>query len=309
MHATIQLPALAGQQGAHPCWSVMLPIRDYLQLTAAPDPDVSPEAKAQRDLSESRAAKIADYLLANPYSRVLPSVTLLVAHATFRDGRLEIPLDASQVSIADGQHRRRALELAVTSDPALARETIPATIFPASDLERAREVFVAINSGAPVPPTIRTFYQPGEKQDVLDAARRAPFAGIIEFVRPNPSPRSGRIWSLTALCRVKCATDSAWWSTALPMLPGFTQVVTGKLSAREARDTYIWAHGVGLEGIGALYDQIPPDLLAKLPEGFWKRSDPRWRNVCTDGTRMLTGTRSVAGITGEVLKELSVSTP
>lgn len=303
----IRIQAVPGRQGGHDCWATMLPVRAYLQMTDIPDQDVSPEEKAQRDLSEARSGKLADYLLQNHTGRVLSAVTLLAQEWSFDAGMLELPLDPSRVAIADGQHRRRALELAVQTDRGLLDESIPATIFPAVDLERAREVFVAINSGAPVPTTIRTFYQPGDKQAVLDAARREPFVGLIEFVKPNPSPRSGRIWSLTAMCRTKGVTDASWWSDVLSALPGYSQVRVGNLSAKEVRETYVWAHGVGLEALGQLHGKISGSSLQGLPDGFWRRNDPRWLNRCTDGTRMLTGTRSVSGIAAEVTDALTTS--
>lgn len=300
----IRVPAIQGRQGEYACWATMLPVRAFLQMTDIPDPDLSPEEKAQRDLSEPRAGKLAEYLIQNPVERVLSAVTLLAMDSSYADGVLELPLDPSKVAIADGQHRRRGVELAVQHDRKLLDEWIPATIFPAGGLERARRIFVAINTTTPVPTTIRTFYQPGNKQDVLDASRQDPFTNLIEYVRPNPSPRSGKIWSLTAMCRTKGIPNSAWWSTVLAALPGFSQVRAGHLSAKEARETYVWAHGVGLEALGQLHGRIEPEAMTRLPSDFWRRSNPLWVNRCTDGTRMLTGTRSVSGIAEAVLEAL-----
>lgn len=114
------------------------------------------ELRAQRNLNETRAKAIANYILSNP-DYVLPAITASCdASMTFdllneqhAVGLLQIPLDATLL-INDGQHRRRGIEIALQDNPSLADHAVSVTIFYDRGLHASQQMFADINSNVSV---------------------------------------------------------------------------------------------------------------------------------------------------------------
>lgn len=165
---SIKLPAVRGLQGGRTTYSAQIPMRMVERLLQLTEEELPPEMRAQRVLNKKRAQQIADYMIANPASYVLPSLTLMLKAEDDRDstifktaneddlycnvGTLNLPLDA-RLMVADGQHRRAGIvealkRVSVTSSDSVAHDTINVTIYPYKDLKAAQRMFHDINANA-----------------------------------------------------------------------------------------------------------------------------------------------------------------
>lgn len=164
---SIKLPAVRGLQGGRTTYSAQIPMRMVERLLQLTEEDLPPEMRAQRVLNKKRASQIADYMIANPVSYVLPSLTLMLKAEDDRDaaifkkaneddlycnvGTLNLPLDA-RLMVADGQHRRagivEALKRVSVQSDSVAHDTINVTIYPYNDLRAAQRMFHDINANA-----------------------------------------------------------------------------------------------------------------------------------------------------------------
>ena len=114
-------PAVRGTQAGRPFYIATCPLRTIPKIFVFDEEEVPPELRAQRTLNKSRIPAMARYLVDNPKDYVFSALTVSVdSSVSFEDskldntpnlGTLKVPLDA-QILINDGQHRRKAIELA-----------------------------------------------------------------------------------------------------------------------------------------------------------------------------------------------------
>ena len=271
--------------------------------------EVPPELRAQRTLNRSRVPEIAEYLSSNPNDYTLSAITASVNTAVefepFADtghavniGVLTIPMDA-QILINDGQHRRAAIEEAVTNFSELGHDSIPVLFFIDQGLKRSQQMFADLNKHAVRPSdSLSTLYDkrdPGSELARHVVSSIDCFKKLTELERSSLSNRSVKLFTLSS---IKLATRSllrkgrkdhisreemnkavSFWSEVCNNIPDWSLAMARKVAASELRANYIHSHGVALHALGHvgadLMQNHPDDwntFIPKLADIDWSRS-------------------------------------
>ncbi len=199
----LALPALRGRQGDRTIYLV-LPTNNVLNtfFTAEMEPV---DDRSQRPLDPKHAAKIGDYIVANPRDYLLGAITYAVdVVGTFDEvepgtgiGVLHLPLTARLRSV-DGQHRRRGLKHAIDVVDAIGGEHTALLIYVESDLAKRKQMFSDMNNTARVvPKTLNVAYD-----------SRDPFARAVNTLIAQHPLLAGRVE--TEAARVKPGTDALY---------------------------------------------------------------------------------------------------
>src|SRR5436190_2859517 len=119
-------PAIRGVQAGREFYVSMCPLRLLPKLFHFDDEELLPELRAQRTLNKGRVPEIARYIVDNKSSYTFSAITASIdgeinfepvseeSAATFRMGTLTVSMDARFI-VNDGQHRRAAIEAALTT--------------------------------------------------------------------------------------------------------------------------------------------------------------------------------------------------
>ena len=152
----LYFPAMRGQMGKRAYYVTMVKLSLVAKLFKFKDwAELPPEQRAQRVIQKSRIPEITQYILENEDGYLFSSLTASYdCEPEFRPteghqdlGVLEIPFEADLI-INDGQHRRAAIEEALTQNPKLGEETISVVLFPFEDLGRMQQMFSDLNRTA-----------------------------------------------------------------------------------------------------------------------------------------------------------------
>lgn len=285
----VVLPAIRAAQGGRDFYLTHVTFADAVRVLKLPPERTSPDERYQRDLSWRRARDISNYIGGTFW--YLPT---LEAVASVVVGEGLITLTPNSVSLlADGQHRLAGIQLALERDRSLGFNSIGLIIHPYRTLNEARQLFADLNCGKPVPKSVRLFLNRRAESVARVAAERPPFVGLIDVVKTTVTTRSPYLWTLSALAGTHGVDDSTWWSVALFSLPGFADVIAGKISPAVARTRYIWAHGVGLRAIGIVKSQLhDPERLRRVD---WTRNAVQWQgNAIVSGRMVAANAESTA---------------
>jgi DNA sulfur modification protein DndB len=233
-----------------------------------------------------------------------------------RMGLLHIPMSARFV-INDGQHRRAAIEQAIRENPDLADETIAVVFFLDLDLERSQQMFADLNRYAIRPSkSIGLLYD--HRDDMAQLARmvviRSPvFRDVVEMERSTLSPRSRRLFTLSAIYSATAALLSKteegeldvlvqlaveYWEQVARQMPEWNAVRLRKMTAGDVRRDFLHSHGIVLQALGKVGSEL---IGLTTPE--WKRAlEPLrsidWSRTTTqqwEGRAMVGGRVSKAG--------------
>tara|TARA_R110002167_G_scaffold204404_9_gene408538 strand:+ start:17405 stop:19000 length:1596 start_codon:yes stop_codon:yes gene_type:complete len=212
-----RFPAVSGQMSGRGYYTAQIPYSALTRIFVFDEDTVPPELRAQRVLNETRAQKIADYIVGNfrnGSGYVLPAITASVDTAvTFNPiqeggmgqslGQLSIPM-TSTLLINDGQHRRKGIELAMKETPSLQNETIAVTIFFDRGLKRSQQIFADINANAArVSTALNMLYDQRDAygnwlKEVLNREDMSRIKSRIDFEKNSIAAKSSKLWSLVS---------------------------------------------------------------------------------------------------------------
>ena len=309
-------PAVRGTQAGRPFYIATCPLRTIPKIFVFDEEEVPPELRAQRTLNKSRIPAMVKYLVDNPNDYVFSALTVSVdSSVTFEDsgadntpnlGTLKVPLDA-QILINDGQHRRKAIELALKENPDLGADNIPVLFFVDEGQTRSQQMFVDLNKYAVKPSTsLSDCY---DKRDPSSEVARhlsknvLPFKGFTEMEKSNISSKSGKLFTLSGIKQatrslmgkgpkdsytdeeLKLATD--YWSKIYENTPEWQMVCNKELSPFQFRQDYIHAHGIGLHALGAMGHTLLTEqpnqwrtTLKELEKIDWRKSNTALASRC-----------------------------
>jgi DNA sulfur modification protein DndB len=288
----------------------MFRFRDWAELP--------PELRAQRIITKNRIPEITRYIVENEDDYLFSSLTVsyncdaefLPLAADHPDiGILEVPFEAEMV-INDGQHRRAAIEEAISIKPQLGEQTISVVLFPWEDLDRMQQMFSDLNRTArTTSKSLNILYNHRDlvSQIILVVAEKVDvFRGFVDKERVSLPLRSPKLFTLGALRdatlallgEVKDADFDEkqslaidFWNVVADNIPEWTKVKDGDMKPIELRQEYIHTHAVVLWGIGAAGKAIiaeHPDDWNKKMEGLrsidWRRTNKEWQGVAMQGT-------------------------
>ncbi len=324
----------------------MCPLRHLPKLFLFDEEPVPAELRAQRALNRNRVPALTKYIVDNRYDYVFSALTASIdgemafepvqndAGHTNRLGVLSIAMDA-RFLINDGQHRRAAIEDAMAIDPTLMEETIPIVIFGDEGLDRSQQMFADLNRHAIRPAkSIGVLYDHRDDESAvvrLVVLKSQFFRGLVETERSNLSPRSGKLFTLSALYNATqslfaglefdsidtaAATARDFWEEVARHFPEWQQVSERSVSAGEIRTEYLHSHGIVLHALGKIGnvllkqsldrdDWIP--ALQKLGTINWRRSNTKtWEGRAMIGGRVSKSTNNVLLTTNFLKTQLGI---
>lgn len=318
------LPAIRGIQAGREYYVVMMPLKLVPRVFVFDEDELPVRLRAQRSINRTRVPEIAQYLATNPRDYVFSSITASVdAEMVFTPqpspesnvGVLQIPME-SRIIINDGQHRRAAIEEALTQRPELGVETISVVLFQDAGLERCQQMFADLNRHA-IRPTkslgILYDYRDEFSRLALDVVDGVPlFKAYTDLEKTTISNRSTKAFTLNAIyastrvllnkstktAKVEpkdAQTSIAYWRAVAENIPEWRQLQEKRISAAELRQEYIHAHGMALHALGlagasilSLHPKDWKQRLHRLQSLDWSRSNTKlW-----EGRAMVSGTMS-----------------
>lgn len=342
-------PAIRGVQAGREYYVTMCPLRIIPRLFLFNEEELPPEMRAQRSLNKNRVPEMARYIIENPDSYIFSALTASVnAEVRFeslvggsgpreRIGTLTIPMSATFV-INDGQHRRAAIQQAMTENPELGDETIAIVMFLDIGLDRCQQMFADLNRYAIRPaPSIGVLY---DHRDPLAELTRmvvmaTPFLrGVTDMENSSLAQRSRKLFTLSAIHtantslledirpnsmpeRVELA--SQFWKVVAEQFPLWQQVYRGEVTAGEVRRDFIFTHSIVLHALGRvgnalLQKSAEPRVwertLKKLQSIDWHRTNSEtWEGRATSGGNVSKSRRNVELTTAYIRTVLGMPLP
>jgi len=330
-------------QGGRACYTIMCPLRLIPRLFQYDDSGLPPEQRAQRAINPGRIPEITDYLTENQENYILPALTAsLDQEAEFIPtgeelvplmGTLRIPREA-RLLINDGQHRRAAIERAVTKKRELGHDSIPVLLFIDEGLKRSQQMFADLNRHAIRPSTsLNTLF---DKRDAASELARCvmqevPCFRVLTDVEKSSLPQKSR--KLFTLSSIKNASwrflgkrkrDSAsadehmqciaFWVAISQVMPEWLSAIQDPNLPMKLRQGSVHAHGVFLQALAvcctSLRHEAPTQdiiewyikRLHPLANEDWRRTNPEWEGRCLRNGRISKSHTSVE-LTASYLKQ------
>ena len=302
-------PAIRGIQAKREYYVSMCPLHLIPKIFIWDEEILSPEIRAQRTLNKSRVPEIARYINNGPDDYVFSAITASIdADIQFEAigsetninqlGVLYVPMSARFI-INDGQHRRAAIEMALHENPDIGNETIAVVFFLDKGLKRCQQMFADLNRYAVRPSrSLGLLYD--HRDEMASVAkllvfRSTTFKGVVEMEKTTLSPRSRKLFTLSAiytatsalLNKIETETDEErasiaidFWNELDKYILEWRLVRDRKITAGEVRQDFIHSHGVALHALGKLGNELllkkPPQwktTLKKLETIDWTRSN------------------------------------
>jgi DNA sulfur modification protein DndB len=245
---------------------------------------------------------------------------------------LNVNMDA-QFIINDGQHRRAAIEQALSEDSSLADETIAIVFFVDRGLSRSQQMFADLNRHAIRPSrSLGLLYD--HRNDTAKIARLValkcePFKGLVELDKSALSERSRKLFTLSALSSAtsdflagrdyatsELAAEDAirFWTAVARYIPEWQLLKKSKITSGEIRREFVHSHGVSLQALGRVGAQLVADRsvsfagLSKLSTINWARSNFKdWEGRVMIGGRISKASNSVTLASGFIKKKLGLA--
>jgi DNA sulfur modification protein DndB len=305
------LPAIRGIQAGREYYVLMCPLRFIAKLFPNDEEVLPPQLRAQRLLNKARVPQLARYLLANPHNYTLSAIAAVVdADVSFEAlgteaedraiGRLHVPMDA-RFTIADGQHRRAAIELALQENPELGYESVAVVLFLDVGLARSQQMFTDLNRYNVHPPkSLNILYDLRDRKAQIARVvvqQVTVFRDLTELERATCPARSPNLFALNGIyngtnallgdreedldTQIELAVK--YWEAVSQQIPDWGRVLRGEVEAAKMRKEYLHSHAIALVGLG----RVGSVLLSIYPEGWrerlaglqgvnWARSHPDW---------------------------------
>lgn len=330
-------PAIRGVQARRPFYVSMCPLRLIPRLFLFNEAELVPELRAQRQLNRQRLPEIARYIADNRDSYVFSAITASVdADVRFEAnegatdlGVLHIPMDARFI-INDGQHRRAAIEMALTECPDLGNESISVVFFMDRGLGRCQQMFADLNRYAIRPSTsLNILYDHRDRKSLLARVVMDRVPALRPLVNTEQSNLAKGARHLLTLSALFTATNTLlegsefdedeeerlvvdFWSAVYGEFDDWHAVGEGRMTARAFRESYLHSQAVVLDAIGRVGNGLIgapgswPQKLKGLRQVGWRRDDPRWQGRAMIGAAVNKGRQSVVLTTALVKSALGI---
>lgn len=332
-------PAIRGVQAGQEFYVSQCPLRLIPRLFLFDDPDLPADVRAQRSLNRQRLPEMARYLVDNRDSYVFSALTASIdADVTFtpltdhdegsRVGLLHIPM-AARFIVNDGQHRRAAIEMALTEDPSLGDETIAVVFFIDLGLERCQQMFADLNRHAVrVSPSLGVLY---DHRDAMASLTRSVvaafplFRDLVDLERTSLAHRSRKLFTLSAIHTATRAffagrDDPAvadavlFWEGVAEGFPEWHLVREKKMTGGDVRRDLIHTHGIVMHALGKVGNALHADgrsdwkdVGVRLGELDWARTNAKlWEGRATIGGRVQKAGQNVTLTVNVLKKQLGV---
>lgn len=315
--------AIRGKQAGDEYYSVMCEMATIPRLFVFNEEIIPAELRAQRHINKTRIPEIARYILENPKSYIFSALTASIdGKVEFKPIKLEgkdsdvgqlIISNDARLMINDGQHRRAAIEKALSENPSLGKETVAVVFFKDRGLRKSQQMFSDLNRHAIRPATsIARLYD--HRDMVAEVIRRVVleatvFQGVVEMERSTLAERSSKMFPFSGIYSatkyllpnnfqknldktVKMVTE--FWDTVGEQFEKWQAVRVGKIAASEVRRDYLNTHVVTLQALGLsgkqLLEKYPTSWKSKvknLSKINWLKNNPLWKNRVIINSRVV----------------------
>lgn len=287
--------AVHGRQGEHDYYLAQCPLRLVPRLFLFDELEVPALLRQVRSLKAARVKEIARYLIMQSDSYVLSPLVAAVDCKIIFDpltnespeiGRLQIPLTARLV-IHDGQHRRAAIQQALTENPALENDTVPVMLLLDPGLKRSQRLYTDLN---------QTRLKRNLSQRVLhdhDSPLAALvrqlveevslFKGLTELEKTTISNRSTALFTLSAVYQAtrallgigrrdpidptQASLARQFWQELGEVITEWRQAIQSEIATAQLRKEFVHVHSVTLLAIGI----VGHELLQTCPDDWAER--------------------------------------
>ncbi len=344
MDATFEyvFPSIRGVQAGREYYVSMCPLHLIPKIFLFNEDEVLPELRAQRVLNKARVPQLARYILDNPKSYIFSALTASIdGEVQFeafgskgtgdRIGSLHVPMSA-RFLINDGQHRRAAIETAIRENPDLAHETIAVVFFLDVGLQRCQQMFADLNRySVRATRSIGILYDHRDERGLVAKeilGKAGVFREVVEFERSTLSPRSRKLFTLSAIYtainallsgvekpeKELVAAAAEFWDVVWEQFPEWELVRQRKMPAGDVRSDYIHSHGVALHAIARVGNHLLKGgkrgwqkPLKRLSTMDWRRSNaPLWEGRAMVGGRVSKSGNNLVLTTSAIKKHLGV---
>jgi DNA sulfur modification protein DndB len=343
-------PAIRGIQAEHEFYVTMCPLRLIPKILLYDEDELVPEMRAQRTLNLGRIPELTCYITENRSDYVFSALTASVdgkvrfepfGESTHSDrvGLLAISMETRFV-INDGQHRRAAITEALKKDPTLADESIALVLFYDEGLKRSQQMFADLNRHAVKPsPSLGVLYDHREEDAAiarLIALELEPYKGLVELESTSLSPRSRRLFTLSAIHKATQALlhhqggsgstrkqlASSFWLGLAEQFPEWRDVRSGERTAGQVRDDSIHTTSLALNAFAIAGNLLAADGFADAGTEQWEerlrnlgkidysRSNRQlWEGRAMVGGKVTKSHQSLALTTNVILEALEIELP
>lgn len=271
-----KFPAVKGCQAGKEYYICMIPLGLMSKIFITDSGDVPAEHRAQRKLNEARIPEICGYILSNRDSYVFSALAASVdgdmkfipADSNENAGVLEIDMTASFL-INDGQHRKAAIDAAITEDESLKDETISVVLYKDQGLQRSQQMFTDLNKHAvTTSKSLNTLYESKDPVALItkDVVKSISFLRkYTDKEKDNLSKYSSNIFTLntfyTANKRIFKVIGTpqkaeklihAFWYNVVANMREWNEMDNGELSKKSLREDYITTQGLIILALGRL---------------------------------------------------------
>lgn len=334
-----RFPAIKGIQAEREYYVSMCPLKLIPKLFIFDGEELVPEIRAQRVLNKARIPEMAKYITDNKGTYTFSAITASIDGETEfkpladgddleRIGVLCVPMSARFI-INDGQHRRAAIERALKEKPEIGDETIAVVFFMDRGLKRCQQMFADLNRYAVKPSaSLGLLYDHRDEKAKLTrllVSKSKMFGNLVEMEKSSLSPRSRKLFTLSALHQANCAligdadlesvedlADSCikYWEAVASYMPEWNFVRQSKMTSGEVRRDFIHSHAIVLQVLGevgrVLQEAHPKkwkEKLSALSNIDWARSNSSlWEGRAMIGGRVSKARNNVI-LTKNILKQ------
>ncbi|AST07067.1 DNA sulfur modification protein DndB [Anoxybacillus flavithermus] len=278
---TYNFPAVRGIQANREYYVAMCPLKLIPKIFLFDEEEIPPEFRAQRLLNRNRIPEITKYILENPNDYVFSSITASVDgemnfipydHTNNKNiGKLVINMDA-RFLINDGQHRRAAIEEAISINPDLGNETISVVFFHDQGLKRSQQLFADLNKHAVTSTkSIGILYDWRDELSIITKEiiqSNDMLRTLTDMESSSLSKFSPKIFTLSVIYATnkhliplkkgaRISEDvknfsKTFWDILTRNIKEWQLVFNKQMNAHELRTNYLCSYGITLEAIGMI---------------------------------------------------------
>lgn len=305
MNFSYSFPAVKGVQANRNYYITMVPLKLLPKIFTTNDESLLPEFRAQRKINEFRIPEIKKYILNNRdnyvFSALSASIDGVFEFVPIHNdiGVLNIDLD-SVFLINDGQHRKAAIEAAMSEDRSLLNETISIVIFEDLGLKRSQQMFTDLNKHAVrTSNSLSTLY---DSRDEIAVATKDIIASVPFFNRYTDKERdilgknSSSLFTLYMIYKANqrilhknACNDSdllflkKYWSWIAQNIIEWQEVLEKTMTKKALKENYIVSLGITISALGKLGRYFFDNKALKIDDykdSFrkidWLRRNPDW---------------------------------
>lgn len=333
MDFTYKFPAVKGCQARKEYYIAMVPLKYLIKIFGRDEEYLPPEYRAQRKINELRIPEIKKYILDNRENYVFSALSASIDgefHFESAPGQniglLEIDMN-SKFLINDGQHRKAAIEAAMSEDESLEDETISIVFFKDNGLARSQQMFTDLNKHAvKTSNSLSTLYDTRDEvavatKDVIDNIQF--FKRFTDKERDILGKNSSNLFTLNMMYKANqkilrgACTDKDkkfiknYWQCVSENITEWQEVMNKEITKKDLRENYIITLAITLVSLGRLgrffYDnpKVKMDKYLKLLKNIdWSRSNANWlgRTIRSNG-KVLTSEEAIT-LTCTKIKQL-----